>query len=156
MKEAETPLVSGAQGMVKLVLDGDPNRGTGTETVWARKVENESDLYEVFNIPIWAYGIAAEDVVSARMDDDDRLHFVKVVRPSGILTVRVAGPRADEVALSNVKDLLGKNAIASENYSKTYMAYAMEKSTFMSIEADIDRLCDYETLFVEVSNEEES
>lgn len=57
------------------------------ETMWVKPVSDS--LYEIYNIPFYATGIAYGDIVLGESDPDGMLKFVKVVRGGGHSTVRV-------------------------------------------------------------------
>lgn len=68
-----------------LVLDG----GRDVENIWLRK--KKGNLYQVRNIPFWAYNMSLDDIVEAEPDEDGEGLFIKrVVEKSGNKTVRVA------------------------------------------------------------------
>jgi len=88
------------KGMVK-VRFCDPS-GASTETLWAKRVD--TNLYQVDNSPFFAYGVSWQDVIEARLADDDVLEYVRSVKKSGNRTVRVifrhgrsTDPDAEEV-----------------------------------------------------------
>jgi hypothetical protein len=106
------------------------------------------------NVPVWAYGIAFEDVVEGRPGDDGRVEFVRVVEKSGLLTIRAAGPDADPSRFSEVVTVLSKPALATERYSPSYCAFAMKPKDFERIEGTVKRLEDADSnIFVEIANE---
>lgn len=57
------------------------------EHLWA--IPRGTDRYELDNIPFFATGVSAGDLVAVRQGDDDRLIFDKVVQYGGHSTVRV-------------------------------------------------------------------
>ena len=75
--------------LCKLVIElGYHWAGYGSEGIWARPVGD--DLYEVDNIPFYAYGINVADVVRARPPGPDMKPVVeRVERASGHRTVRL-------------------------------------------------------------------
>jgi hypothetical protein len=76
---------------VKVLLQEDDN----VETLWADPVG--PDLYQLDNLPFWAYSVSWRDVVEARLDADGILTLVRVVQKSGHRTVRIIlDPPADE------------------------------------------------------------
>jgi len=58
------------------------------ETPWAEDLGE--GLYRLDNIPFFAYGVSADDVIQASPDGDGYLAFTKLVRRSGNRTLRVA------------------------------------------------------------------
>jgi hypothetical protein len=76
-------------GLCKIVIElGYHWAGVSGEGIWARSVGE--DLYEVDNIPCYAYGINLGDVVRARAPDPDKKPVVeRVERASGHRTVRL-------------------------------------------------------------------
>ena len=58
------------------------------ETPWA--IALGKGLYKLDNIPFFAYGLSADDVVEAAAESDGFLAFTRVVKPSGNRTIRIA------------------------------------------------------------------
>ena len=58
------------------------------ETPWA--VDLGEGLYRLDNIPFFAYGVSADDVIQAAPEDDGYLAFTKLVKRSGNRTLRIA------------------------------------------------------------------
>jgi hypothetical protein len=70
---------------VKLLLTGPDNE---IETPWAEQVGD--GLFRLDNMPFFAYGISADDIVEASPTENEGMfRFERVVRPSGNRTVRV-------------------------------------------------------------------
>ena len=74
---------------VKLEFGVEQEDGTlKVETPWAISLGN--DLYQLDNIPFYAYGISLSDIVQARKESNDGFPvFVKVAKKSGNRTIRV-------------------------------------------------------------------
>ena len=73
--------------LVKILLrhvDGDD---VNTETTWAKRVG--VNLYELNNLPWYAYGVSCGDVVEAVQVDESFPELTRVVRKSGNRTLRV-------------------------------------------------------------------
>jgi hypothetical protein len=90
------------EGMVKVRLC-DPG-GANTETLWASPIE--TNLYQLENSPFFAYGVSWQDVIEARLGDDQVLEYVRCVKKSGNRTVRIifqdyrsTDPGAEEVLM---------------------------------------------------------
>ena len=139
----------------KLVIDLPADEETSAETLWAVKDADNGNLFKLDNVPMLAYGLALGDLVRAELRDDDRWHFVKMVKPSGLLTVRVAGPHVEESRFAGVVALLKPNSIASERLSERYIGYAMEPAAFAKVESAIDDIIgsDSEEFAVEIAND---
>ncbi len=58
------------------------------ETPWA--IDLGGGTYRLDNIPFFAYGVSADDIVQAAPEADGVLKFMKVVKPSGNRTLRIA------------------------------------------------------------------
>jgi hypothetical protein len=67
------------------IVDGWPP--VAGETVWA--TELDLDRFIVDNIPFFAIGIALNDVVEAKADDQGGLEFVRKISSGGHSTIRV-------------------------------------------------------------------
>ena len=78
------------------------SNGANTETLWARPVD--ANFYQLDNSPFLAYGVSWQDVVEARLANDQVLEYVRCVKKSGNRTVRIifqdcrsGDPGAEEV-----------------------------------------------------------
>jgi hypothetical protein len=136
----------------KVVVDLAPGEPSTAELLWARKVGD--DQYELENVPIWAYGLALGDVVEAPILDDQRRHFKKLLRRSGLLTVRAAGPDSDREVLGRLYDVLKRNAVATERFSPSYAAFAMEPAVFAQLEKVVNEAERAGPIVVEIANED--
>ena len=68
-------------------MDLPEHWGTGGEAMWARPVGD--DLYEIDNLPFYAYGINLGDVVRAvAPDDESKPEIQEVVEYRGHRTLR--------------------------------------------------------------------
>ncbi len=76
-----------------LVRDQDDYPPADWEHLWA--ISRGIDQYELDNIPFFAKGVSAGDIVSARRDDD-QLIFDRVLRHGGHSTVRIIMLKLDE------------------------------------------------------------
>lgn len=74
--------------LTKVVVDLPNHWATGSESMWARPLGG--GLYEIRNVPFYAYGLNHLDVVRAIAPSADDPPVVRdVVRPSGHRTLRV-------------------------------------------------------------------
>lgn len=75
------------QGYVKLEMrDSDGY----VETAWAQRTDPSRDEFLLDNNPFYAYGVSAGDVVEGEPIAPGIYRFVRVVRPSGNRSIRVA------------------------------------------------------------------
>lgn len=75
------------EGLVKIVLRYEDGDDVHVETPWAKQVGD--NLYELDNLPWYAYGVSCGDVVEAIPAEDGLPEFRRVVRKSGNRTLRV-------------------------------------------------------------------
>lgn len=136
----------------KIVIDLPPGVASTAELLWGKSVG--PDQYELENVPIWAYGLAYGDIIETRRGADGRRHFERVLKPSGLLTVRAAGPTADREKFSELIELLQRHAVATERYSASYAAFAMEPAAFAEIEPIVDDAARGDDIHVEVANDD--
>ena len=68
----------------KVALTSDDGE---VETLWA--FDLGAGRYRLDNLPWYAYGVSAADVIEAKADENGQLHFVRVLEKSGNRTVRV-------------------------------------------------------------------
>ena len=74
--------------LTKVHVDLPNHRGTGGESFWARPLGG--DLYQLDNVPFYAYGLNYGDVVRATEEAPDlKPEIREVARPSGHQTIRV-------------------------------------------------------------------
>ena len=99
--------------LVKIVLRDGEGNDAHVETPWAKQVGE--NLYELDNLPWYAYGISCGDIVEAFPSEDGLPEFRRVVRKSGNRTVRVIlKPPANESTDS--KSLLDRLVSMGCNY----------------------------------------
>jgi hypothetical protein len=141
-------------GKTKLVVDLPDDATYSAETLWVTGEAGQPGLFRIDNVPVLAFGLALDDIVRAEKQDDDRWHFLEVVTPSGLWTVRVlATSDADATRFEGIVNLLKPVSIASETYHDRYLAYAMEPESFKKIEKAVDDLEQPDILMVEIANE---
>lgn len=78
--------------LVKIGIRADDGE---VETPWA--IPLGGDLYRLDNIPFFAYGLSADDIVEALPDTDGFPMFRRVVRKSGNRTVRIILPESSDI-----------------------------------------------------------
>jgi len=108
----------------------DDDGSVYVETPWARCVG--PDLYELDNLPWYAYRVSVGDIVEARKAVDGFPEFVRTVRKSGNRTVRVIlKPPVNESAESmRILEQLHSMGCSYEGINNSYFA--------VSIPADVD------------------
>ena len=75
--------------LTKVVVDLPNHWGTGGESIWAKALG--ADLYEIRNVPFYAYGLNFADVVRAIEPAPDKKPVIaELVRASGHRTLRVS------------------------------------------------------------------
>lgn len=75
------------QGFVKIEMrDADGF----VETAWAQRTHLDRDEFRLDNNPFYAYGVSADDIVEGERIAPGMYRFVRVVRPSGNRSIRVA------------------------------------------------------------------
>jgi hypothetical protein len=136
--------------MIKLVIDLPAGHSPTAEQLWAHKIDDVH--FRIANVPIWPYGIAYEDIVEARTEPDGRLHFIRVTEPSGLLTLRVAGPQADAARFERLIGKLQEAAVATERYSKSYAAFAIKPERYEQLRDLLGAAESDGTIYVEVAN----
>ena len=143
----------GNRGLEKIVVDLPKDAPATAELLWAAIVgENR---FRLENVPIWAYGLAFEDVVEGRTDADGRTHYTQVLQRSGLLTVRIAGPDAPAPFFRRIVEKVAEHSVATEHYSSTYSAFAMTRQKFDEIATTIDEAEETGLIFVEIANGED-
>lgn len=104
-----------------------PNHGdAGAESMWARRIGK--DLYELRNVPFFAYGLNFRDVVRAIANPPDLEPEIRtVVRRSGHLTLRVMF--SDSLPEGRAVKLLGSLAplkVSWEGANRRHFALDLE------------------------------
>lgn len=95
------------------------------ETLWATPLGN--DLYQIENIPCYAYGLNFHDVVRAKPDPDGILEAFELVELSGHRTFRIFFRKnISEEIQDEVLSLLKQLTISYERASKLYCALDMK------------------------------
>lgn len=141
------------ESLTKVVIDLPPGDLASAETLWCAEIA--PGRYQLLNVPLWAYGLAYEDVIEAEMAEDQRLHYVRLAQRSGLLTVRVAGPDADPASYERLISVLQRRASATERYDSTYCAFAMSQESLGGCEEEIDAAEREGMIQVEIANEDE-
>jgi hypothetical protein len=101
----------------------DKEGNVDVETPWA--VSLGDDLYELDNIPFYAYGVSASDVVFATKDTEDGFPvFKKVVKKSGNKTVRIifSPPVEDGNASAGILARLVEKGCTYEGMNAAYIS----------------------------------
>ena len=108
--------------LVKIVLRHEEGDDVHVETPWAKQVGD--NLYELDNLPWYAYGVSCGDVVEAIPAEDGLPEFRRVVRKSGNRTVRVIlEPPANQSADSKaILDRLVSMGCDYEGMDYSYVA----------------------------------
>lgn len=96
------------QGFVKIEMrDSDGF----VETAWAQRTHPNRDEFRLDNNPFYAYGVSADDIVEGEPIAPGMYRLVRVVRPSGNRSIRVAfetfkadAPEAEPI-LAGIKSL---------------------------------------------------
>ena len=140
------------QDLAKIVIDL-PNHwaGVGGESMWARPVGD--DLFEIRNIPFYAYGLNYLDVVRATAPSAGALPAIKeVVKRSGHETLRLTFFDNTEVpARHELLDTLKPDHVSWEGANDSYYALDLEsEAPYDKIRSQLDAweregLISYET-----------
>ncbi|HEY0381453.1 MAG TPA: DUF4265 domain-containing protein [Candidatus Elarobacter sp.] len=107
----------------KLVVDLPENDQGAAELLWALSLGE--GVFKLQNVPIWAYGLAFDDIVEAVLQNDERFHYTRIRHRSGLLTVRIAGPEAPRSEFEELTNSLAARAVAAEHFSDVYVAFAI-------------------------------
>jgi len=147
----------GEENLTKLRVNLPNHWATCGESIWARVLEN--DLYEIDNIPFYAYGINYRDVVHATSDAPDLKPEIRnVVKRSGHQTLRIiflSGVSEDEQA--PYLEYIRTAGASIERANKSYLAIDVPPSAGREeLRAYLDRLeaqqvLEYETCEERVS-----
>lgn len=146
-----------AENLTKVHIDLPHHWGTGGESLWVRPLGR--DLYELRNVPFYAYDLNYLDVVHATEDAPDLKPSVRrVVRRSGHRTLRVF---ADEtISPEHAVELLStlqKSGASFERATARYFALDIEPNgDYDAITAQLEKwendgLLAYETCEARVS-----
>ena len=122
--------------LTKVHLDLPNHWATGGESMWA--VDLGDDLYELRNVPFYAYGLNANDVVRAiALAPDLKPEVTAVVRRSGHRTLRLFFKGdVEQAKILPLLDSLAPLLVSFEGVDHFYFALDLEPG------ADIDRVRD--------------
>jgi hypothetical protein len=125
--------------LAKIKLRHEDGEEVFVETPWAKRVG--TNLYELDNLPWYAYGVSCGDVVEAVPAADGLPEFRRVVRKSGNRTVRVVlKPQASESSESKaLLDDLQSMGCDYEGMNHSYIAVNIPPSV------DFWRVCEFLT-----------
>ncbi len=110
----------------KVYVDLPNNNAVSGESLWAKNLGN--NLYEIHNVPFYAYGINYYDIVEVDSSDETVKPVVtKVVKSSGYATLRVFfGKDFDRNSQRKLFDELKKFKADVERASEKYVALFIE------------------------------
>jgi hypothetical protein len=108
--------------LVKIVIRHVHGDDVDIETPWAKALGD--DLYELDNLPWYAYGVSCGDVVEAFVGDDGRPEMTRVVKKSGNRTVRVIfeSPVPSTEESNDVLDALVSMGCSYEGLNRRYFS----------------------------------
>jgi hypothetical protein len=108
--------------LTKVHVDLPQHWATGGESLWARALGD--DLYEIDNIPFYAYGINFQDVVRANVHHPDQKPRVeKIVHTSGHRTLRFFfGKEVPVDVQQETLDALRRLGLSFERADERYVA----------------------------------
>jgi len=122
--------------LVKIHLDLPDNELTSGESLWAKPLG--SDLYEIRNVPFFAYDLHYYDVVRAVTEKPElKPSIVEVVKRSGHKTLRVVFYEKSEEIKRQVLNKLNEMKAYHEAYNDTLYSVDVEP------EGDYQQVCDY-------------
>lgn len=110
----------------KIYIDLPNNEAVGGESMWAKPLGD--DLYEIHNVPFYAYGLNYFDLV--KVDSKDRTKkpiVLKVITPSGYQTFRVVFDETFNRKLQNkLFDEIKQYKAEVERATEKYVAIFIE------------------------------
>jgi hypothetical protein len=126
------------ENLVKLHIDLPNHWAIGGESMWATPLEN--DLYQLENVPFFAYGLNFQDIVNATSNSDDLIPEIRfVVTPSGHRTYRIMFDK--EVPRDKQVELLESLEVHGATYER-----ANGKDVAIDIKPEGDHLAVYDQL----------
>ena len=113
----------------KVFVDLPNHWGTSGESMWAIKLD--CDLYQIDNVPFYAYGLNYRDKVQTDSTDSTRKPIVKkVVEASGHETIRVLFSKGvGEKKQVPIIDELGRMGVEIERAFEKYVALDIPPET---------------------------
>jgi hypothetical protein len=137
----------------KLVVDLPENDQATAELLWGLSLGE--GVFKLQNVPIWAYGLAFDDIVEAVLRNDGRFHYTRIRHRSGLLTVRIAGPDAPQSEFEELANSLAARAVAAERFSDVYVAFAIAADDYNALLSIVENAEKTGLIFAEVANDEE-
>lgn len=139
------------QNLSKIVVDLPHHWATGGESMWARPLGD--DLYEIRNVPFYAYGLDFGDVVRAIELAPDKMPVaVEFVEASGHRTLRVSfAESAPETERPDLLRRLREHDAYFEDANPSYYSIDVEPGgDYAAVRAQLDKwettgLLEYET-----------
>lgn len=126
----------------KVYVDLPNHWATGGESMWAKPLGN--DLYQIQNIPFYAYGLNYLDIVKVDSSDETIKPVVlEVVEPSGFMTLRIVFMDGfEEQAQSELFNELNQFKVEIERDNENYVALSIEPEG--DYEAVYEKLSEFE------------
>jgi hypothetical protein len=120
--------------LIKVHIDLPNHWGTGGESLWARDLGD--DLYEIENVPFYAYGINYNDVVRAVAKSPD-------LKPEVLEVIRHSGHRTLRIMFMNERPAEKQNRYLSQIRE---LGGSPERATAYYLSIDVPPAADYEAL----------
>lgn len=120
------------------------------ETVWARRLEERKDLFQINNIPFYIPNIANGDVVRAEYDDKEQFYvFKELVGYSGNSVVRVV-LMDEEVEIDKIRKKFKEIGCPSEKLNDRYFVMGIPKDiSYSLIKSELEKLENIEMISYE-------
>lgn len=114
------------EDLEKIYIDLPNNEAVGGESLWAKPLGNT--LYEIHNVPFYAYGLNYFDIVKVDASDETKKPIVlEVFEYSGFETLRVIFKEIfDKQAQDSLFIELKKYKVDIERCSDIYVALSIE------------------------------
>jgi len=134
--------MSDQEKLVKIHVDLPHHWGTNRETFWAH--QKGEDLYQIRNVPFFAYGLNFLDIVRTfPAATAGELFISSLDRPSGHQTLRVIfSPETPPAAREPILRRLEQMGVATERYNES--AYSVDIPVQLNFDAVFDFLEDFE------------
>ena len=144
--------------LMKLHIDLPNHWATGGESLWVKPLGN--DMYELDNVPFYAYGLNLGDVVRAeQIESSLKPQVVEVHSRSGHATLRVFFPKhLQNDRQAEILDSLAPHGVTAERATRSLVALDLAPGSSMSEvrrmldELESDGLLSYETCEARIEN----
>ena len=123
------------EGLEKIHIDLPNHWAVGGESMWAEPLGN--DMFQIENVPFYAYGLNFKDIVRATSDSDElKPEIRELIKPSGHRTFRI---------FFNKEINREQQEIILESFCELHVSYERADKIYVALDMNLEG--DYQAVF---------